>query len=329
MDERENSTIGMLLDIEHIYGEHQGRLAPWLTSVCLACAPVLVYVYFNLMAVIPILLFIPIEIFFSLRVFMKIVGRENHRLQLYRKQLNDDYTSTADMLNVRTIHNDGLIEYLNGRVQYLVCCFNGTCLDADLRSVQIRRMLDAMCADFDYDIYIHNLTDSPALYEYYNKVNNFNKNQSAANFIDIIDHTIQLTEDTSVVQCTIFAIKGYKSDWKNMKAQIDTIINSRVSRAYKTIYRVDDAEVISDILNRNVDSVININDLLRRKYTTSQYDTSKVLAYDLPDDKEIIQGLDAAVKVITDAAPQLSFHKKYTEIADILIQTSTKSEGDL
>lgn len=317
MNEHETETIGMLLDIEHLYGENQGRLGPWLISLCVAGAPVLLYVYTGLFQVIPIFIFAPIEIFFAIRVFMKIKGRENFRVEGYKKQLNDDYVSTADMLNIKTIHDDGCIEYLNGKISYLVCCFNGTCENVAHRSVQIRKMIDAMTTEYDCDIYIHNLTDSPALIDYYNHVNNFDKNQSATNFINIIDHTLELTEDYSLVQCTIYAIKGTRSDWKDMKNTIETTVNSRVAKAYKSIYRISDENVINDILNRNSDSVINVPDLLRRKYANQQYDSSKVLAYDLPDDQEIVQGQGARIVVVDDKAPTKSFHQKYEEIANV------------
>lgn len=313
----DRSFIGMLLDIEHLYGEHQGRLGPWLISAGLIAAPVLLYVYTGLFTVIPIFLFVPVEIFFAIRVLMKIIGRESHYLALYRKQLNDDYMSTADMLSIRTIHPDGCIEYLNGRICYLVCCFNGTCEDIDNRSVQIRKLLDAMIGEFEFDTYIHNITDAPALRDYYNRVSNFDKNQSATNFIGIIDHTIALTEDTSMVQCTIYAIKGYKSDWITIKNQIASSVGSRVAKAYKTISVVNDPVVINEILNRNVDSIINVNDLLRRKYATQQYDTSKVLAYDLPEDQEIVQGQSAVVEVVHDTAPKKGFHQVYKEIENV------------
>lgn len=312
MEEKEKETIGMLLDIEHFYGEHEGRLGPWLMTLCLAGAPILFYVYLGLFTVIPIWLFVPVEIFFALRVIMKILGRESYRLELFRKQLNDDYTSTAKLLNTKIIHPDGCIEYLNGTIMYLVCCFNGTSESEVVRSVQLRKLIENMLGDYVCDTYIHNVTDSPALREYYNNVSSFDRNASARNFINIIDHNIELTEDTSVVQCTIYAIKGNKSEWKDIKTQIDATLKSRVAKCYKRIYRVSDPDTINQIFNRDIDSVINIEDLQRRKYATQNYDTSKVLAYDLPEDKEIIQGA-ANQKPIIPEAPKSSFHVVYKE----------------
>lgn len=313
--DQEPETIGMLLDIEHLYGEHEGRSGPWLIWLAISGFPILLYIYLGLYLVFPVWAFTVIMIYVSLRAFMKLVGRENYRVELYKKQLNDDYMSTADMLNIKTIHPDGCIEYLNGVITYLVCCFNGTTDSEIRRSVQLRKFLEIMIQDYEFDTYIVNINDSPALRNYYNKVNNFDKNTSAMNFINIIDHSIKLTEDSSMVQCTLYAIRGYRSDWKDIRNQIDVALNSRVARCYKTLYRVSDPESINEILNRNSDSVINIQDLLRHKYSTHQYATSKVLAYDLADNKEIIQGKAAIKPVVNDEAPNdsSSFHKHFEE----------------
>jgi len=195
----------------------------------------------------------------------------------------------------------------------MVCCFNGTTDDEIQRSIQLRKLLDNMFGDFEFDTYIHNVNDSPTLRAYYDTVSKFNKNVSARNFIDIIDHSIELTADNSMVLCTIYVIKGNRSDWKTIKSQIDSALGSRVARCYKSIYRVNDPKTINDILNRDIDSVINIEDLTRKKYATQQYDTSKVLAYDLPENKEIVQGRANKNPVIVERAPAGSFHVKYKE----------------
>ena len=312
-EEKESETIGMLLDIEHLYGEHEGRLGPFLLTICLSLLPILLYVYTGAFTRVPLFIFIPFEIFITMRVIMLIPGRERHRVELYKKQLNDDYMNTADLLYIKTVHPDGCVEFIDGKIQYYVCCFNGTSENDVQRSIQLSKFLDSLTGDFEYDTYIHNITDSPALYDYYNRVSNFDKNISAKNFISIIDHNIELTENMSIVQCTIYAIKGYRSDWKQIKSQIESTLSSRVSRCYKKVYRVSEPDEINMILNRNVDSVINITDLLRRKYANQRYDTSKVLAYDLPEDKEIIQGKSNKTPVIVDVAPKKSFHISYEE----------------
>lgn len=312
MPDKEKPTIGMLLDIEHLYGEHEGRLTPWMLAIALPGIPLLFYVYLGAFEVIPIWVAAIICVFLLIRGIMLFPGRESYRMEIFRKQLHDQYTSTATLMNIKTIYPDGCIEYINGRIMYMVCCFNGTSDDEVVRSVQLRKLLDAMFGDFEVDVYIHNLNDSPALREYYNNVSAFEHNTSAKNFISMIDHTLTITEDSSVVQCTIYCIKGTRSDWKQIKSQIDSAVGSRSARCYKKIYRVEDPDAINEVLNRNIDSIINITELLRKKYATQNYDTSKVLAYDLPEDKEIIQG-KSTLKPIIPEQTKSSFHVKYKE----------------
>ena len=311
-DVKEKETIGMLLNLDHFYGEHEGRLGPLLGCLCLSGAPVLFYVYFGLFNIIPLWVFIPLEIFFSIRVVMIIKGREKYRLKKYLKQFNDDYTNTATLLNTKIIHPDGCVEYRNGTIVYLVCCFNGTSDDEVLKSVQLRKLLESMLDGYVFDIYIHNLNDSPELREYYNNVASFDKNLAAKNFIKMIDHSIDLTEDSSAVMCTTYVIKGRRSDWKNIKSQIDSAINSNAARCYKKIYRVSDPDAINSIFNRDSDSIVNVEDLQRRKYATHEYDSSKVLAYDLPEDKELVQGT-ASIKPVIPKTSNSGFHVKYKE----------------
>lgn len=313
MEEKDNETIGMLLDIDHLYGEHEGRLAPFLYCAGIIVAPILVYIYIGAYTFFPIYLFVPIMIVIAVRAIMIIPGREKYRVEKFKKRLFDDYMNSAELMNIKTIHPDGCIEFLNSQITYLVCCFNGTSDNEIQRSVQLRKLLESMIGDFEWDTYITNVTDSPALREYYQKVSSFEKNKAAENFIRIIDHNLELAEETSLVQCTVYAIRGYRSDWKEIKHQIDIAVNSRVARCYKTIYRVDDQDAINELLNRNADTVVNISDLLRRKYTDQRYGTSKVLAYDLPENKEIIQG-SSKIKPVLDTPPKHGFHVKYEDV---------------
>lgn len=302
-DKKERPTIGMLLDIEHLYGEHESRLGPIMAVLLFGAAPVLLYVYFGLFNYIPVWAFVPAEIIIILRVIMLVPGREKYRVRIFKRSLYDDYTSPSSLMNIKTIHPDGCVEYLNGQIVYLVCCFNGTTEDSLRRSVQLRKFLNSMFGDFLFDTYILNVTDFPALRMYYDKVKEFDKNESATNFINIIDYNIELVNDKSLVQCTVYAIKGRRSDWKDIKTQIDLALGSRLARVYKTVYRVKDSTVINELLNRDIDGVVNIEELLRKKYRTGNYNTSKVLAYDLPEDKVIIQGKSAVKPVIKNSNP--------------------------
>lgn len=300
-------TIAMLLDIDHLYGNHESRLGPIIMSLLIGGAPLLFYVYFGIFNYIPVWIFAPIEVIVIIRTVMIIPGREGHRLRIFRRQLYDDYSAAAQFMNIKTIHPDGCIEFTNGKIMYLVCCFNGTCDDEVRHSIALHKLLNSLIGTYEFDIYIHNIVVSPELRDYYNKVKRFNKNDSARNFIKIIDYTLSLTQNTSLVQCTIYAIKGRRGDWKDMSQQIRLACKSRSSKVYKTIYPVNNTREINDILNRDIDTTVQTQELLRSKYTTEEFGTSRVLAYDLPDDMEVVQG-KKAIKPIIPEQTKSTFH---------------------
>lgn len=310
--EKIKKTIGMLLDIANLNGEHQGSLTPWLIVLAGGLSPTLVYVYFQLFLFVPIWLFAPANVFLLIRLIMIFPGREKHRVNIFKRQLNSKYMATADMLNTKVIHEDGCIEYVSGKVMYLVACYNGTIDNEEAHSVQLHKFINSLTSGYDYDIYILNMNDSPALRNLYNRVHTFNRNISARNFIQMIDHNIKLTNDTSKVLCTIYAIRGNRSDWKAIRSQVDNVLGSTTSRCYKIAIRIEDSEAINEVFNRDSDSVINIDELTRHKYVTEEYHGSKVIAYDLPEDQIVIQGQDADKPVIP-VQTKSTFHVQFKE----------------
>ena len=306
-EENKVPTIGMLLDVEHIYGGHESRMGPIVIVIATACVPILLYVYYTMWTFFPIWLFVILDIIVTVEVTLITIGKQPERVSKYKKQLYSDYSEPANLMNIATIHPDGCVEFLNGTIYYYVCAFNGTIDDSVQRSIQLRKLIENMVGDYEYDTYLLNIDDSPALKNYYEKVATFEKSKAAYNFVGIIDHNINLVSESSVVMCTVYAIRGTRSDWKDMANQIDMAINSRMARCYKSIYRVKDPDEINYIVNRDADTVINIPELLRTKYANEQYGTSKVLAYDLPDDMEIVQG--GSAKSLVPEHTNHGFHK--------------------
>lgn len=280
MKTEEKETIGMLLDVEHFYGEHEGRMAPVIVTFLVIGIPILLYVYYSLFTIIPIWVFITFELFFAVRMILIILGRESYRLKMYKRQLFDSYTAAADLVTIKAVHADGCIEYTNGVVEYLVVCFNGTIEDKVRHSVALRKFITLLAGDFMFDMYIHNINTTPMLSSYYDKIHNIGPTEAASNFIEILDDNRKRTTDKSKVQCIIFVVRGRRSDWKDIKCQIDTTISSDASKAFKTVYRVSSMEEANLIINRDADTNVFIQDLLRIKHKTGNYMTSRVIKYD-------------------------------------------------
>lgn len=281
-------TIAMLLDIEHLYGEPEGRLAPVLTTILLCLAAPLFYVYFGAFTIIPIWLFAPIAVIIAIRVALLILGRENYRLEIYRRRQNDEYINSSTLMQIKQVHPDGCVEYINGKIFYAVCCYNGTIEDDIKHTQMLRKFLNTLFGDYNVDTYILNMNSTEPLRQYYSKTHKFGRNTAGRNFVKIIDNSVKMTKDNSMVQCTVYCIKGVRSDWKAIKTQVDAAIRSSSAKCFKSVYRVKAPEELQEIINMDADTSVNIEDLIRRRYKSGEYDSSRVIAYD-PEEVVVIQ----------------------------------------
>lgn len=308
---KEEPTIGMLLDVEHFYGEHEGRIMPVILTIIISGMPILLYVYFSLFTIIPVWVFMVFHVIFSIRVIAIVLGRENYRLKIYKRQLFDDYTAASDLVTIKTIHDDGCIEYTTGIIQYLVVCLNGTTEDKVRHSVRMRRFIESLTADYMFDVYIHNINTTPSLTNYYDKVHHMGRTEVASNFIEIVDLNKQRTEEKSKVQRMVFAIYGRRSDWKNICTQIDSVLASDAAKVFKTAYRVSTAEEAIEIIDRDTDTNVRLQHLMRMKHRSGDYDSSKVLGYDSDDSKiyEVNKQVEDSGKIKYKDAK--SFHVKH------------------
>lgn len=328
----EEPTIGMLLDTEHVYGGHSGRLGPAIMTVGFSLLPALLYAYFGLFNIIPIWMFLPANTLFAIWIIRLIPGRENYRLADYRKRLYDDYTDVSEMMRIRKIHPHGLVEYVSGECFYAVKGYNGTCENELARTQLLRKFMSSMIGDFDCDIYILNESYTGPVRRYYNNLTKFGKNAASMNFTKIIDMVASKTKNKSMVQCTVFILKGRRSDWKQMKSQIDGALGSSMSSAFKRCYRVHSRIELTDLINHDIDTNVDIDELLRAKYKTGEYYTSRVVAYDPKG--EVVIGDKADSEATPKASVQQpspkksTFHVRYEEDASTDTEVRAVSKPD-
>lgn len=285
----DDKKVSMLLDIENFYGEHEGRLGPIIKFLLIGSAPILCWVYIGFR--VPSWIFVPFCCIWILRVGLITLGREKERLIQFQKQIHDEYASTYELLNIKTVHPDGCIEYVNGLVAYAVVAVNGTTYDTVGRSEQIHDFMTLFGNDYDVDIYIQNITDMKSLEERYNNVKLFVDAEAAKDFIDIIDHNRKVVYSQSLLTRIIFVVKGRSSCWTDIRDNCQMAANSGPARAFKEVH-VADRDGVQDILNTDIRGVVDLESLLQRKYATHQYFDSKVLYFDTKPEEEKAEELN-------------------------------------
>lgn len=269
--------IGMLLDISNIYGTDEGRLGPFLITAALIGAPFLLWVYLGFF--IPLPIFIPLWLIYSVRVIMIIPGHEKERLDQFKRQVNDQYSTVAEKLRIKTVHTDGLIEWVDGTVAYCIVATNTYSKDDVYRAQVIHLFLLYFCKDYDVDTFAQNITETKSLEDRYSRVKLFNTSDAANDFLEIIDNNRKIVYKDSLHVRIVFMVKGSKSSWKDMRSKIEAALLSYSSKVFKTL-QIADYELCNDIINHDVDGIVDMDTLFRSKYARHDYHGSRVLYYD-------------------------------------------------
>lgn len=283
-DDNRPDTINMLLDIEKFSGEHSGRMMPIIIFLVLAGLPPLIVVYYFI-GRINISWFILPYIIYVARLAMIILGKERLRVENYKRQLHDVYSSTYDLFNIKTIHDDGCIEYTNGTVAYCFVGSNGDSMDEIVRAQIVRRFLVDLNREFTTDIYVQNISNSIDLSNRYDGVKLFNDGEVAKDFISLIDHNRELIYNKSLISRVVFVVKGRRKDFKLMKESIETTSSSSEAKIFKTL-ELADKDLARSIISRDIDTYIDYEEIVQKKYRTGQYLDSEVIGYDLVE-KEV------------------------------------------
>lgn len=302
--------IDMLLDVEHFYGEHEGTVKDKVIFVLAAGLPLTVYVYYGLFYIIPASMAIPIWILYTVRIALYILGDEPTRVKYFKKMIHDVFSSLYELLRITHIHEDGLVEYLGGTVVYFVVAYNGDDEDHLQHSATVTKFIESCTDNRDFDIYIQNINETSTLAARYKDVKLFADEDAAQDFVDIIDYNSKIVNESSTLQKIVFAFKGHRGDWKDMKQSIDGAIHSKVAKSFKTVYRVTDENEIEELMSRDMDGVLSLTDVMRNKYCTGEYFGSRVLCYD--DDKTTVpKSMKKHKQQVNYNKPANNFHTMY------------------
>lgn len=284
---KKKETINMLADIDHFYGQSEGRLMPWLLTLGMSGFPVVIYFYY-FYGFVPLWVFAIPWVFFTMRAVMIIPGREKERKKNFYKIKNDLYTSTADQSNVKTIHEDGCIEFLNGEICYCIQTYNGTIMDDIAWTQKVTGFIEKV-KDFDHDIAIHNIEETSTLEERYKNIKVFKESSYAQDYIDIIDHNRKLVIVSTMLLRTTFIVRSTKLHYTELRNTVQEAISLQNAKAFKII-KVADKKEAEELCSRDIGGYINSSELLERKYFTGTYYGSKVIGVD--DSNEIRQNAE-------------------------------------
>ena len=112
--------INTLLNIDSVFGEYEGHVLPIILTIGLAALPLLAWLFLLQGTFIKLWWVIVFDLLWTGRWALIILGKEKQKMQFYEQQKVDEYKSSDELVHANHVHDDGLIEYDNGQVAYIV-----------------------------------------------------------------------------------------------------------------------------------------------------------------------------------------------------------------
>ena len=300
MKAEEKEKINVLLNIDNFTGEHSGRMAPMMIFLGVSLAPLLLYLI--LMVIVPLWLFAIPWVLWVARWALFILGKENQRLKVYRDSKNNVYSSAYKLVHVSHKHNDGMFEYANGRVAYIISACPKDYLDDIQFTADLTEFLTQLDG-FDFDVYLHNIVDEVKLEDNFNQLTVYSKDKRIiSERIELLTMQDEYCRNNSCAYRFNFVIKSSKYSWKKLRDKVHTVVESDYAKMFNEIY-VCTKEQVDDVMSRDLRIWLNLQKMLTKKYQTEQYYDSKVLFYgdDIPEEfREVPETVSLDERRVTD-----------------------------
>ena len=279
--------MNTLLNIDSIFGEYEGHVLPIVITLILAGVPILVWLFLLQGTFIKLWWVLVFDVLWTGRWALIILGKENEKMQFYMQQRSDEYKSANELVHIQFVHEDGLIEYDNGSVAYIISGYPKGYLTDDKLSVDMEKFMDELDM-WNWDLYLHNTIDELLCEEELPKLSRYTDKDITRERISFYSYQDEWSRTHSGLYRYSFLVRAGKADWKKLKEHLSELVSSEMAGNFNelSILNYDD---VMDILGRDICGFIDINKMLIDKYENSEYYGSRVLWYDENVPKELVK----------------------------------------
>lgn len=281
--DKDKEKINVLLNIDNFTGEHSGRMAPMMIFLGVSLAPWLLYLVLSVL--VPLWVFLIPWVLWTARWALYILGHEPQRLKVYRDSKSNVYASANKLVHVSHEHDDGMFEYGNGKVAYII----SACPRDYLNDVQFTQDLTEFMTQFDgfeFDTYLQDIVDEVKLEDNFDRLTVYsNDKRIISERIEVLTKQDEYCRNNSLAYRFNFVVKSSKFSWKKLRDKVFTIVESDYAKMFNECY-VCNKEQVDGVMSRDIRIWLNLQKMLTKKYQSEQYYDSRVLFYgdDIPEE---------------------------------------------
>ena len=171
--------------------------------------------------------------------------------------------------------------YTSGRVSYVVYGYLKGYLDDDVLSVDLERFMDELDA-FDWDMNLYNITDELLCTGNLPNLRRYKDKETILQRIAFYKYQDDWVSKNTEMYELVFIVKARKYNWKQLRSKLIDLVDSDVAKCFNEIYIADTQGVI-DIMSRDIETYVDLNEMLLNKMSNEEISGARVLFYDDED----------------------------------------------
>lgn len=283
---KNKENMNTLLNIDSVFGEYEGRVLPVIITIALAGVPLLAWLFLLQGTPIKFIWVVIFDVFWSARWALIILGKEKEKMAFFDQQRADEYKSADELVHINHVHEDGLIEYDNGKIAYLVSGYLKGYLTDDKLSVDMENFMNEL-DNWDWDMYLHNTVDEILCEDNLPKLTKYTDKEVLKERISFYAHQDEWARTHTALYRITFAVSSNKYNWKKLKGHLEELISSELALVFNEI-DILNYDQVGDILDRDICGFVDIIKMLTNKYDNDKFYASRVMWYDDEIPEELI-----------------------------------------
>lgn len=279
--------INTLLNIDSVFGEYEGHVLPIIITIGLAAVPLLIWLFLLQGTFIKFWWVAIADVLWTGRWALIILGKEKEKMKFYDQQRADAYKSADELVHITYIHDDGLIEYDNGRVAYIISGYPKGYLTDDKLSVDMEHFMDEL-DNWDWDMYFHNTVDELLCENGLPNLARYTDKEVIQERIDFYAYQDEWSRTHTGLYRISFLVSAGKYNWKRLNAHLTELVTSEVALMFNEI-TILNHDGVTDMLNRDICGFADVNKMLTAKYDNDNFYASRVMWYDEEVPTELVK----------------------------------------
>lgn len=280
--------INTLLNISTVFGTYEGRMMPTILTIVCTAAPLLIWLFFLQGTPIKFWWVCIVAVLFGGRMGLILIGNEPEKKRRYLQQRANEYKSADELIHTPYIHENGLIEYDNGKVGLLICAYPRGYLTDDKLSVDLENFMNELDnGGWSWDWSLYNDVDELLCEDSLPNLKRYNDNDVIKERISFYAYQDEWARTHSGLYKYVFLVTSAKYKWKKLMAHMEELTSSEVAQMFNYVSIAKYDEVL-DLFNRDICGFADLNKMLLQKYENEEYYSSKVLWYDDKVPEELI-----------------------------------------